>query len=117
MKNIILLASCLLIIGGGCNLTYDYYGEKGKGHEKGKSDSTQQEPKSEVTLGPGCMVTGCSNQLCINEEDGDVVTTCEFKDEYTCYQKAKCEKRYSGKCGWILDAGLEQCILDNGGTI
>ena len=33
-----------------------------------------------------CRVTGCSGQICADE---DVATTCEWLDEYECYQKSR----------------------------
>src|SRR5688572_4202660 len=37
-----------------------------------------------------CRRTGCSGQVC---SDQDVVTTCEWKPEYACYDKAPCERQ------------------------
>lgn len=60
----------------------------------------------------GCKKAGCSNQLCVSEGEKDVITTCEWQDEYACYQKAKCEKQENGKCGFTQDEELINC-LDN----
>ncbi len=58
-----------------------------------------------------CKVGGCSSQLCGEASDMDgMVTTCEFRAEYACYQKAKCERQTTGKCGWTEDASLTQCL-------
>ncbi len=54
-----------------------------------------------------CRVTGCSSQIC---SDADMVTTCEFKEEYACYSKATCERQTNGQCGWTLGAAYAQCI-------
>lgn len=56
-----------------------------------------------------CRPTGCSGQIC---SDTDVVSTCEFKPEYSCYQKAKCERQSTGKCGWTETAELSQCLAN-----
>lgn len=58
-----------------------------------------------------CLVTGCSGQICSDE---DVITTCEYKDEYACYKTAKCERQNppagGGKCGWTPTEDLVTCL-------
>lgn len=54
-----------------------------------------------------CKITGCSGQLCSDE---DVRTTCEFKEEYACYKTAKCERQEDGKCGWTPTEELVACL-------
>lgn len=54
-----------------------------------------------------CKVGGCSGQVC---SDKDVITTCEFRPEYACYQKAKCERQPTGECGWTMTEELMSCI-------
>ena len=58
-----------------------------------------------------CKVGGCSGQVCgeANDMDG-MVTTCEFREEYACYQKANCERQTTGKCGWTETTELTQCL-------
>lgn len=58
----------------------------------------------------GCVVGGCSGQLC-TESSEDIATTCEWRDEYACYQKATCERQPSGKCGWTDTPTLQACIV------
>lgn len=70
----------------------------------------ESEPASDngpVSLGP-CYVGGCSSQVCSDRED--VVTTCEFRPEYACYQKATCERQASGQCGWTQTPTLQSCL-------
>ena len=59
----------------------------------------------------GCLATGCSGQICSDE---DVITTCEYKEEYACYKTAKCERQNSpaggGKCGWTPTEELVSCL-------
>ena len=55
----------------------------------------------------GCIVTGCSSQICAEE---DVITTCEYKDEYACFRTAKCERQEDGKCGWTPTDELVTCL-------
>ncbi len=54
-----------------------------------------------------CMKTGCSSQIC---SDQDVVTTCEWRPEYECYQKAICERQRNGECGFRQTPELAACL-------
>jgi hypothetical protein len=61
----------------------------------------------------GCAVAGCSQQLCVSEEEAPtIVTTCEFRSEYMCYAEASCEPQADGKCGWTQTAELQRCLAD-----
>jgi len=59
-----------------------------------------------------CYVGGCSAQLC-GEEEG-LISTCEWKDEYACYQDpaATCERQADGACGWTQTPELLACLDD-----
>ena len=59
-----------------------------------------------VTLKP-CKKTGCSSQVCSDE---DVITTCEFRPEYACLQKATCERQKNGQCGFTQTPELLRCL-------
>jgi len=54
-----------------------------------------------------CMKTGCSRQVCSDEE---VITTCEFKTEYECYKTAACERQKNGGCGFTQTPQLIACL-------
>jgi hypothetical protein len=54
-----------------------------------------------------CKKTGCSSQVC---SDQDVVTTCEWRSEYECYQKAICERQRNGECGFTQTPELAACL-------
>ena len=54
-----------------------------------------------------CIVTGCSGQICSDEE---VVTNCEFREEYACYKDATCERQDSGECGWTPTESFTACM-------
>lgn len=58
----------------------------------------------------GCIITGCSGQICSDEE---VITTCEFREEYACYQTARCGRDTNGQCNWIATNELTQCLASN----
>lgn len=57
--------------------------------------------------GGACVVSGCSSEICSDEE---MMSTCQFKPEYACYAKAKCERLSSGQCGWNKTSEYKACI-------
>jgi hypothetical protein len=54
-----------------------------------------------------CMKTGCSGIVC---SDHDVISTCEWRPEYACYQKAICERQPDGNCGFTKTRELTSCL-------
>jgi hypothetical protein len=54
-----------------------------------------------------CIKTGCSDQVCAAEP---MMTTCEWRAEYACYQKARCERQSDGTCGFTRTAELTSCL-------
>lgn len=68
---------------------------------------------TDSSIGQGCVIGGCSGQLCTEEENDRIVSTCEWKEEYACYSTAKCEKQTNGKCDWTLTDGLKSCLQNN----
>lgn len=54
-----------------------------------------------------CVISGCSGQICAEEE---MVTTCEYREEYACYKSAKCERQTNGACGWTDTSVLRACL-------
>jgi len=57
-----------------------------------------------------CFVGGCSGQVCSDQEG--VISTCEFRPEYACYQTATCERQGDGTCGWTPTAELDACLAN-----
>ena len=57
-----------------------------------------------------CFIGGCSSQIC-SDQPG-VVSSCEYRSEYACYQKATCERQVSGKCGWTETSAFRACLLN-----
>lgn len=70
-----------------------YVGSKGK--KESRNDKS------------GCRATGCSGQLCANS---DIMTTCEFRPEYSCYKNAECALQSSGNCGFTPTEELNNCV-------
>ncbi len=67
----------------------------------------EKAPTGTPEVAKACVVSGCSGQICADEE---MMSTCEFREEYACYKNAKCERQTSGKCGWTETAALRTCI-------
>lgn len=63
-----------------------------------------------VAASTSCKKTGCSSTMCIDSNMPDIVTTCEFKPEYACYQQAECKVQDDGNCGFTQTAQLTQCL-------
>jgi len=61
-----------------------------------------------------CIVSGCSSQICGEES---LMSTCEYREEYTCYQKASCERQADGACGWTMTETLRSCLGASGRDI
>jgi len=59
-------------------------------------------------VGALCKPTGCSSQIC---SDKEVVSTCEYKEEYACYRTAICKRQNNGQCGWVQTSKLAECLL------
>lgn len=55
-----------------------------------------------------CYVGGCSSQLCTDTTD--VMSTCEYREEYMCYQTAECKRQPSGQCGFTETNELRSCL-------
>lgn len=55
-----------------------------------------------------CYVGGCSLQVCSDREG--LITTCEWREEYACYQTATCEVQDTGDCGWTPTEELTSCL-------
>jgi len=62
--------------------------------------------------GNGCKRGGCSNHLCLEANAPEVVSTCEYKEEYGCYQKAECKRQESGECNFSLTPELTNCLIN-----
>ena len=57
-----------------------------------------------------CVIGGCSGQICAAEE---IITTCEFKPEYACYNSARCERNKNNQCGWVMTEELKNCLANS----
>jgi hypothetical protein len=55
-----------------------------------------------------CHKGGCSGQICSDKQG--VISTCEWRAEYACYQGATCEVQADGNCGWTPSPTLTACL-------
>lgn len=71
-----------------------------------------EENNEEPVVSGGCATAGCSRQLCVEASEApNIVTTCEYRMEYACYRKSRCERQASGKCGWTETPEFKACLL------
>jgi hypothetical protein len=54
-----------------------------------------------------CVRSGCSGQICAEKS---MITTCDWRPEYACYQAAKCERQADGACGFTQTPALATCL-------
>lgn len=74
-----------------------------------KGGSTNQ-PVAECSADTDCAVGGCSNQLCGKKgEIEKVVTTCEYRDEYSCVRLTNCAC-VNAKCKWRETLPYQTCV-------
>ncbi len=62
-----------------------------------------------------CVKGGCSGTVC-SPAGEEVMTTCEWREEYACYQDATCEVQPDGKCGWTMTDALTSCLASKRGA-
>lgn len=60
-----------------------------------------------------CRATGCSGQIC---SDRDVMSTCEWREDYACYKFSACERQTNGACGWTQTKAFLNCKDTQGDT-
>lgn len=62
----------------------------------------------------GCVVGGCSSQLCLDAATADgLASTCEWTPQYACYRThGTCERQPNGQCGWGESPALKACIAN-----
>ena len=66
----------------------------------------------EAFIGPGCIRTGCSSQICAGAGN-EQTTTCDHRPEYACLRHARCERQESsGQCDWTQTPEFEACLRD-----
>ncbi len=59
----------------------------------------------------GCIIGGCSGELCVEEGSGEGVSNCMYNPAFACYKNAKCERQTTGTCGWTNTPQLQACLV------
>jgi len=68
------------------------------------------EPQGEECVtDANCVRSGCSGTVCQSEDREPIMTTCEWREEYSCFQEIRCGCT-NGFCGWPDDGTLDACI-------
>jgi len=63
-----------------------------------------------VTKNVVCRKTGCSGQICSQQ---NVNTTCTWMNQFACYSNAQCQYLPStGDCGWVSSLTLGACLAN-----
>jgi hypothetical protein len=78
------------------------------------STAAAAEPATNAAPATACVASGCSSTLCV-PAGKEMMSTCEYKPEYACYQKATCEPQPDGACGWTHNADFDACLAAGGG--
>ncbi len=94
--------------GGGAGAAADGGGKSGAGGASAGDASVAGADGGNT--GAGCKRGGCSGQLCVDTSAADPITTCEYRAEYGCYQKAACERQAGGTCGHTPSPALSACL-------
>ena len=58
----------------------------------------------------GCIIGGCSKELCTDASAGPVMSPCIYEASFACYKTAACERQPDGQCGWTPTPELAACI-------
>ncbi|MBI5226765.1 hypothetical protein HY994_06070 [Candidatus Micrarchaeota archaeon] len=77
--------------------------------ELGPVFSTVVTPGAECQMDADCITSGCSGTLCQPKSAPSSITTCEYRNEYACYQSDGCICQ-SGRCAW--SQSTIQCLGD-----
>lgn len=57
-----------------------------------------------------CHITGCANQLCLDQPIDTPTATCNPDPSYQCLNHAVCELQKSGHCGWTQTPEYLNCL-------
>ncbi|MBI5037771.1 MAG: eight-cysteine-cluster domain-containing protein [Candidatus Kerfeldbacteria bacterium] len=58
-----------------------------------------------------CIVGGCSGTVCAARSEADnLVTTCEYRNEYACFAKDNC-LCIQNRCNWQGSQQFRNCVL------
>lgn len=76
----------------------------------------KNEPPDSCSSDSDCAVGGCSGQICaLKEKAGDIITTCEWRSEYSCYRMTSCGC-VQGTCRWKDTKEFTECLSNLGAS-
>lgn len=99
MIRLVIIVTIGIFLFTGCTLTI------------GKSGSSSlKQPTAQCTSDADCAVGGCSKQVCGKKGEVEkVITTCEYKEEYSCLLLTNCGC-VSGTCKWRETLPYQTCL-------
>ena len=101
MKKEGVLPLFLLILISGCSHLVD---------NKDPADDTADNKNVECSIDSDCVPTGCSSQLCVSaDKASEIITTCEYREEYSCLKLTSCGC-VNNKCGWWENDNYKECL-------
>lgn len=62
-----------------------------------------------------CIIGGCSNTICQSKQGEQIMSICEWRDEYTCYQSIPCGCN-AGLCAWEKTPEFQSCFAEKSKT-
>ncbi len=78
--------------------------------ESEPEEETELEPEeAECSVDSDCVTAGCSSHLCVPTSLSDVVTTCEYLEEYDCLPLSTCGC-VDGQCAWDENQEYLNCL-------
>ncbi len=117
---LLILAAVALLAAAGCRTGTDNGGNT--------TPDNGGSAEAECSSDSDCATTGCSGQLCAKREKAsdmsetqgvsehaqnakrsDIITTCEYKEEYGCLRLTSCGCN-EGRCGWAENVNYSECI-------
>jgi len=89
-----------------------FYSERMKGSDGDEYDvigviEISSIKKIEKTSKNDCKISGCNSEVCSEQE---IMSNCVWKDEYTCFRFARCERQKNNHCGWTMTEEAKKCL-------
>lgn len=64
----------------------------------------------ECSTNNDCAPAGCSSQICVSaEKASQIITTCEYREEYSCLKLTSCGC-FNNKCAWLENDNYKECL-------
>ena len=62
-----------------------------------------------VVTSHNCKIGGLYKQLCMMDNENEIILNSPYKKRYQCYKEAICTYK-SGKCQWLQTNQFKQCM-------